>query len=165
MTIDEKRDELRQKIEIAESRQKAREATMSERATEAAGTARDFAKNHPVATVLGGIAAGLLIGSMFKGGRRIGAQAGRRAGGFASSAGRIGMSFARDAMLTAGAAAVAGKDTLEDLGDGAGSAARNLKRGAAYKLGSTSDTARALTRKASRSASRAVRDVRGRIGK
>lgn len=161
MTSDEKREELKQKIEESQARLKARE--LADKAKEAAGTATEFVKRHPVAAVGGAIAVGLVIGAMTKPGRRIA----RKAAGRSS----IWATLARDAVITYGikmideaaSAARSGQDKLEDFSDAAGNVARSAKREATYIATKAGDTAASATKAASRKTRRAVRGFRDRI--
>ena len=68
---DAKRTQLKKKIEAGEARNKARaEPTLIDRTGEKAIEAKDkftaFAKEHPIATVAGGLALGILISGLFK---------------------------------------------------------------------------------------------------
>lgn len=158
MTTDEKREELRERIAAGEQRNEERKE-LAEYAREARDSAVGFAKEHPVATVAGGLALGLLIGALTPKGRKLS----RRAGGFAMTLAELGAVYATEMLDKAGDAAVAGKDRLEDLGDSMGAAARTAKRDLAYHAGSATDSALALGKRASRSSSRTMRALKGRL--
>lgn len=160
MTSDEKRDELRARIEAAEARNEER--TIGDYAREATEKATDFVKEHPFATLAGVAALGLAIGAMTRPGRRVGRQAGRRASAFATYATELGMAYAMGLLDSAGDAARTGKDALEDLGDSVGDSARSLKREAAHRAGDTSDAAKRLTREIGKKAGRSMRNLRSR---
>ena len=117
MTENEKRDRLRERIDAAEARNAAR--TVADQAREAAATATDFVKRHPLATVAGVAVAGLAIGAMTRPGRRAGKKASKRAGAFASYAAEIGLAYATGLLDKAGDAARTGQDKLSELGGAA----------------------------------------------
>ena len=126
-------------------------------------SATDFAKKHPLAVVGGAIGVGLLIGAMTRPGRRLG----RRTGTMAAMAGDTVLGYAMglmDRAETAGAAALrSSSDAIEDLGDSVGSTARRLRRDAAYRADTTSDALASSRRRASRKASRRLRNMKSRL--
>lgn len=157
MTSDEKRAELREKIEAGEQRQEER--ALADRAREAADTATDFVKAHPLATIGGAIAIGLAIGAMTKPGRRVARRGGVLATLFADAAIAYGM----HAIDRAGDLAREGQDRLEDLGDSVAAGARSARRDTAYLAGKAADRTSSAARTASRKAGRTVRNLRSRI--
>ncbi|MBX7457272.1 hypothetical protein K3152_03345 [Qipengyuania sp. 1NDH17] len=151
LTDQEKREQLRARIEAGEKRHEER--SVLDQAKDVADSAVEFAKKHPIATIAGAITIGLAIGAMTKRGRDLG----RRGGSWAS--------YAADAALAYGLSMVeSATDKVEDLGDAAGTQARRLKRDAGYRLDSMSDTLRSSGRRANRKSSRAYRDLRARLG-
>lgn len=154
---DEKREELREKIEAAEARNEAR--SLGDQAREASEKAAEFVKEHPFATIAGVALVGLAIGAMTRPGRRLG----RRGTALAAMAAEFGMSYAREALELAEDTARTGKDKLEDLGDSIGASARNLRRDATYYAESSTDKARNFGRSAGRKAGRAMRDARRKV--
>ena len=150
LTDQEKRDQLRARIEAGERRNEER--TIMDQAKDVADSAIDFAKKHPVATVAGAVAVGLAIGAMTRRGRDLG----RRGGSLAS--------YAADAAIAYGLSMIEGAgDKFEDLSDAAGTQARRVKRDAGYRLDSMGDSLRSSSRKAGRKSSRAYRDLRARL--
>lgn len=150
LTDQEKRDQLRARIEAGERRNEER--SFVDQARDVADSAVDFAKRHPIATVAGAIAIGLAIGAMTRRGRALG----RRGGSLAA--------YAADAALAYGLSMVEGAgDKFEDLGDAAGTQARRLKRDAGYRLDSMGDSLRSSGRRANRKTARAYRDLRARL--
>jgi hypothetical protein len=125
------RDENRRQSSLAER--------VEDRALEAKDKFVEFAKEHPVGTVAGGLVIGVLIASMFKGPRRAAAKGGARAAGLAAIAQDAGRGGARK---------------LDGLGDTWGDTARDLRHGAADRLGDARDVAQSATRHAGRSLSR-----------
>ncbi len=150
LTDQEKRDQLRARIEAGEKRQEER--SFLDQAKDAADSAVDFAKRHPVATVAGAIAVGLAVGAMTRRGRELG----RRGGSLAS--------YATDAAIAYGLSMIEGAgDKFEDFGDAAETQARRLKRDAGYRLDSMGDSIRSSGRRASRKSKRGYRDLRARL--
>ena len=153
----QKRDQLRARIEAGERRNEER--TLADQARDAADTAVEFTKKHPYAVIGGAIAVGLAIGAMTRPGRRLGKRGGVLAG------------LAMDAALAYGArmldnatnAAQLAGAKFEDLSDTAATTARGLRRDAAYKIDVAGDALRATTRKASRSGSRTARAIKTRL--
>ncbi|WFL76982.1 hypothetical protein P7228_13430 [Altererythrobacter arenosus] len=157
MTSDAKREQLREKIEAGERRNEER--SLADAAREAADSATNFVKQHPLATLGGAVVVGLAIGAMTKPGRRLTKRGGVLAGLIADAAIAYGISM----IDKAGDVARDGQDRLEDLGDVLSDKARSARRDANYLAGSASDRTRSLARGASRKASRAVRDLKGRV--
>ena len=150
LTDQEKRDQLRARIEAGERRNEER--SFVDQAKDVADSAVDFAKRHPIATVAGAITVGLAIGAMTRRGRALG----RRGGSLAA--------YAADAALAYGLSMLEGAgDKFEDFGDAAGTQARRLKRDAGYRLDSMGDNLRSSGRRANRKTSRAYRDLRARL--
>lgn len=150
LTDEEKRQQLRARIEAGERRNEER--SLADQARDVADSAIEFAKKHPVATVAGAVVVGLAIGAMTRRGRELG----RRGGSLAS--------YAADAAIAYGLSMIEGAgDRFEDLSDAAGTQARRIKRDAGYRLDSMGDTVRSSSRRASRKSSRAYRDLRARL--
>lgn len=101
---DQKRDELRQKIEASERR--IAERSFTDQAREAADKALDYTKANPLKVLGGAVVAGLVIGLMTNPGRRV---AGRAAAGAAGAFGGA----AHAVSDAAGSAA----DTARDVGE------------------------------------------------
>lgn len=177
-----KRDALRAKIEASERR--IADRTVSDQTKDAMGTAKDYAKEHPLVVVGGAVALGLIIGMLTRPGRRIAHRAAIGTAGLAGTAAaetrEAGRASKRKAIrlsdIVSDALAVysaklmdgavdgvrAGQDALEDLGDGAARTARSLRRDADYLAGSTADNARHMSRRTKRRASRTARNIKGR---
>ena len=150
LTDQEKRDQLRARIEAGERRNDQR--SFADQAKDVADSAVEFAKKHPVATVAGAVVIGLGIGAMTRRGRELG----RRGGSMAS--------YAADAAIAYGLSLIEGAgDKIEDFGDAAGTQARRMKRDAGYRLDVMGDNLRASGRKANRKTKRNYRDLRARL--
>jgi hypothetical protein len=135
-----KRSKIRRKVAAAKGRNEARaEApSLTDRAGEKGIEAKDkfaaFAKQHPIATVAGGLALGILVSGLFRGSptRKAGRKLGSKAAGLAALATELAVAYAHSAMEAAGEAREAGAEKLgswsEDAADylaSAGAAARD----------------------------------------
>src|SRR3990170_7286762 len=135
---DAKRKTLKQKVEAGQARNKAKTestTTVFDRAGEAAIEAKDrftaFAKEHPIATVAGGVAIGVLIAGLFKGPRRAAMRGGSKAAGLAAIGAELALAYAQQAMEAASDAGKAAAPKIERFGD----AARSTGRDAAHRAG------------------------------
>ena len=159
---DPKRQEIKNRIAAAEARNEERSDesfldAAGEKAIEAKDKFTEFAKEHPIVTVAGGIGLGIIIAGMFPSARRQARETGAKAAGLATIASEIALAYAAQAMDTAGDIGRAGANRLDDLGDSVGDTARSLKRTAGYRLGNAADSARIAKRDASKSVSRLFR--------
>ncbi len=161
---DAKRQEIKDRIATAQARNESRgEATLTELVSEKAIEARDgftsFAKEHPVITVAGGVALGVLVSSMFRNSptRRAGRAAGAKAAGLAALASEMAMAFAQQAMEASADVRQAGADRIEDMGDALGDTARGLKRTANFRAAGAGDTARSTARNVGKTIARSLR--------
>jgi len=162
MADNQKREELKNRIEAGQQRHANR--TVGDYAREARDTATAFVKDHPVATVVGGLAIGVIIASMVPGpGRRMRKQATRRGSALAAMAAEIGLAYGASLIDGLGTAARAGGDRLEDLGDVIGDSAHDLRRKASLQGSAASEGARRLTREVGKKTGRKVRDLRARM--
>lgn len=155
---DAKRTELKKKVADGQARNDGRSTTtIVDRAGEAAIDAKDkfvaFAKEHPLATVAGGVALGVLIAGMFKAPRRAAARGGAKAAGLAAIGAELALAYAQQAMEAASDAGRAGARHLDGLGD----TARSVGRDAAHRASDAGETAMAATREAGKKLSKAVR--------
>lgn len=162
MADEAKREELKNRIEAGQQRHANR--TVGDYAREARDTATAFVKEHPVATVVGGLAIGVIVASMVPGpGRRMRKKATRRGSALAAMAAEIGMAYGASLIDSLGAAARASGDRIEDFGDAIGDGARDLRRQASFQGGAAGEGARRLTRDVGKKAGRKVRDLRARM--
>lgn len=162
MVDEAKREELKNRIEAGEQRHASR--TVGDYAREARETATSFVKDHPVATVVGGLAIGVIIASMVPGpGRRMRKKATRRGSALAAMAAEVGMAYGASLIDSLGNAARASGDRLEDLGDAIGDSARDLRRQASFQSSAAGEGARRLTREVGKKTGRKVRDLRTRM--
>ena len=99
-----KRTQLKQKVAAAQKRNEDRgRTTIVDRAGERAIEAKDkftaFAREHPIATVAGGLAAGILISALFKRSptRKIGNRAAKAASGLAATGAEFALGYALQA--------------------------------------------------------------------
>ena len=157
-----KREELKRRV--AQGEKRIEERSLADTAREAAETATEFVKKHPLATVAGVGVVALAIGAMTRPGRR----AAHRTGMMAALARDAALTFGMNAIDRAGtfgsAAARATSDRFEDFSDDIGSAARSARREALYRADVTGDSLRNTSRRASRKAGRTMRDLRSRFG-
>lgn len=181
LTPIDKRDALRARIEAAERRNADR--TLADQARAAADVAIDYTRANPLTVIGGALAAGVVIGLLTRPGRRIASRAyhnasdaisdattsvSRRARGitsgrnsrFSDLIGDTAMAYVMKLLDEAVDGARAAQDRAEALGDVAGTQARKLGHKAADAAGSTADSSRAFARKASSTATAAMRDLR-----
>ena len=161
---DAKRAQLKNKIAAGEARHRDMgRTTIVDRAGDAAIEAKDkfvaFAKEHPVATVAGGLAVGILISGLFKRSptRRLGSKAGKAAASVAALGAEFALAYAQQALDAANTAGREGAHKLGELRDTVGSTARTTGRAAADRAGELTDTARSLTRDAGQRLNKALR--------
>ena len=134
-----KRNEIEKKVAAARSRNQSRAEApgLSERAGERAIETKDklatFAREHPIATVVGGVAIGVLVSGLFRGSptRRAGKDLGKKAVGLAAIGAELALAYAQQAMEAAGEAREAGADALgnwsEDAADYMASARETVR--------------------------------------
>ena len=156
-----KRKTIKKKVAAAEKRNAARsERTFLDRAGEGAIEAKDkftaFAKEHPVATLAGGLAIGVLIAGMFKGPRQAAIKGGTRAAGLAAIGAELAMAYAAKALDAAKEAGSEGADWLGETGKTLGSKAREFSSEASDYAGTARDNAM-------RSGRSAAKAIRGRL--
>lgn len=156
-----KRAELKNKVDAAQKRNKAREErSFSDYARDAGSGATSFVKEHPITTLAGAAALGILIASIVPGpGRRLRKQATKRGAVLASALADLAITYGSQAFEGAGNAARAGQDKLGDLGEALSDGARSLRRGA----GNAADEAGSVTSEVGRRAARTLRDLRSRM--
>ena len=137
---DEKRKQLKDKVAAAQARNEDRgRTTIVDRAGERAVEAKDkfvaFAKEHPIATVAGGVAMGVLISGLFKRSptRKAANKAASKAAGLAALGAEFALAYAQQAMTAANEAGRAGAHKLEEIGESVGDAARSTGRAAANR--------------------------------
>ena len=150
-----KRKTIKKKVAAAEKRNAARsERTFLDRAGEGAIEAKDkftaFAKEHPVATLAGGLAIGVLIAGLFKGPRQAAIKGGTRAAGLAAIGAELAMAYA------AKEAGSEGADWLGETSKTLGSKAREFSSEASDYAGTARDSAM-------RSGRSAAKAIRGRL--
>jgi hypothetical protein len=157
---DTKRKQIKNKVTAAEARNETRsEQTLMDRAGEKAVEAKDkftaFAKEHPVTTVAGGLAIGVLISTMFRGSptRKAGKKLGTKAAALAAIGAELAMAYAQQAWEAAEEAGRTGATKLDHLGDTIGKGAHDVGEDAAGYAAS----ARARARKAGKSMTNALR--------
>ncbi len=158
-----RRKTLKEKVEAGQARNKAKTentTTIFDRAGEAAIEAKDrftaFAKEHPIATVAGGLAIGILVSGLFKRSptRKVAGKATRRASKLATIGAELALAYAQQAMEAANEAGKASARRLDGLGDAALSAGKD----AAHRANDAREAALAMTSKAGRRLGKAIRN-------
>ena len=157
----QKRTELKDKVDAAQKRNRARkEKSFGDYARDAGSGATSFVKEHPITTLAGAAALGILIASIAPGpGRRLRKQATKRGAVLAGVLADLAVTYGSQALDGAGKAARSGQDKLGDLGEVLGDSARSLRRSA----GDAADDAGSLSRDAGKRALRTFRDLRSRM--
>ena len=162
---DAKRQTLKDKVAAGQARNRdLGRTTIVDRAGEAAIEAKDkfvaFAKEHPIATVAGGVAVGILVSGLFKRSptRKLGSKAAKRAGTIAALGAEFALAYAQHAMTAANEAGREGAHTLGELGESVGSGARSTSRAALDRAGDLTEAARVVTRDAGKRLGKALRD-------
>jgi len=160
-----KRQQLKTKVAAGQARHRDMgRTTIVDRAGEAAIEAKDrfveFAKEHPIATVAGGVALGVLVSGLFKRSptRKLGNAAAKRAGTIAALGAEFALAYAQQAMAIANEAGREGAHKLGELGETVGSTARSTGRAAAGRAGDLTEAARIVTRDAGKRLSKALRN-------
>jgi len=157
---DAKRTQIKKKVAAGQARNRSKTentTTVFDRAGEAAIEAKDkftaFAKEHPIATVAGGLAIGVLIASMFKAPRRAAIKGGSKAAGLAAIGAELALAYAQQAMEAASEAGRAAAPKIEKFGD----TARRAGSDAAQRAGDAGEAALSVTREAGKRLSKAIR--------
>jgi ElaB/YqjD/DUF883 family membrane-anchored ribosome-binding protein len=162
MTEDQKREELREKIEAGERRNQER--SLGDYARDAADEATSFVKRHPIATVAGAVAVGAVVAAMVPGpGRRLRKKAAKQGSHLATMLTELGVAYGGSLLEGLADAGRSGQDRLEDLGETLGDTARGLRKQAGHLSSDAGDAARAFTRDAGKKAGRTLRDLRSRM--
>jgi len=144
-----------------QQRNRARkEKSFGDYARDAGSGATSFVKEHPITTLAGAAALGILIASVVPGpGRRLRKQATKRGAVLAGVLADLAMTYGSQALEGAGKAARSGQDKLGDLGEVLGDSARSLRKSG----GDAADDAASLSREAGKRALRTFRDLRSRM--
>lgn len=158
-----KRNALKAKVAAGEARHKDMgRTTIVDRAGERAIEAKDkfvaFAKEHPVATVAGGIAVGVLISSLFK--RSPTRKAGSKAAGLAAVGAQLAWGYAQQAIAAAQEAGRHSAERLDELGDSIGKSARTTGKDAADRAGQFAENAKSIAHDTGSRLAQALRDRR-----
>lgn len=161
---EDKRQQIKERITAAQARHDAADeesfaGVLADKAGEAKDRFTAFAKEHPVATVAGGLALGVLVSALFRNSptRRAGVYAGTKAAGLAALASEAAIAFAAQAMQGARDAGRAGADLAEDVGDKAHDAARKVRRETVYRASAANDAARSTAREIGKTIARSIR--------
>jgi ElaB/YqjD/DUF883 family membrane-anchored ribosome-binding protein len=166
MPTNQKRAELKSKVDAAQKRNQDRQEqrTIGDYAREARDDATSFVKEHPITTLAGGIALGVLVAALVPGpGRRLRKQATRRGAVLAGVLADLAVNYGSQALDGAGKAARSGQSRLGDLGETLSEALSDGARSLRREAGEASDSAGSLTRSAGKRASKTLRDLRSRM--
>lgn len=159
---DAKRTELKSKVEAAQKRNEKRGAdrSLGDYARDAGTGATSFVKEHPITTVVGGLALGVLIASFVPGpGKRLRNKASARSAVLAGALADLAVTYGSQLLEGAEKAASTGRERLGDLGGALGDAARTTGR----EAGSAAETAGDTARDFGKAAVRTLRDLRSRM--
>lgn len=161
---DAKRQQLKDKVAAGHARHRDMgRTTIVDRAGEKALEAKDkfigFAKAHPVATVAGGLALGILASALFKRSptRKLGNAAAKRAGSLAALGAEFAFAYAQQAMAAANEAGREGAHKLGELSETVSETARSSGSAALHRAGDLTDAARSTTRGAGARLGKALR--------
>jgi len=161
---DARRQQLKGRIESGQARNNDMgRTTIVDRAGEKAIEAKDrfveFAKEHPIATVAGGLAVGILVSGLIKRSptRKLGSAAAKRAGAIAALGAEFALAYAQQAMAAANETGRDGAHRLGELGESVSSTARSTGRAAADRAGELTDAARIVTRDVGKRLGKALR--------
>lgn len=160
-TNSNKRTELKGKVAAGQKRNKER--SMGDYARDAADGATSFVKQHPIATVVGGLALGAIVASFLPGGRKVRKQASAKSAVIATALADLALTYGTQFLDSAGKATKAGQDRLGDLGETLGDSARSIGRSASETAGNARDGASSLGSELGKVATRTIRDLRSRI--
>ena len=160
-----KRTELKNKVDAAQKRNQAREErSLGDYARGAGHSATSFVKEHPITTLAGGVAIGVLIAAIVPGpGRRLRKQATKRGAVLAGVLADLAVTYGSQALDGAGKAARSGQSRLGNLGDTLSDALADGARSLRREAGEASDTAGSATREAGKRATRTLRNLRSRM--
>lgn len=158
---DTKRAELKGKVAAAQKRNSSRskEQSFGDYARDAGSSATSFVKEHPITTVVGGLALGVLVASFLPGGRKVRKQASAKSAALAAALADLALTYGTQLLDSTEKAASAGRDRLSDLGGAIGDVARTTGR----EAGSAAETAGDTARDFGKAAVRTLRDLRSRM--
>lgn len=128
-----KRTDLKNKIAAAEKRNADR--SFEDYARDARDGATSFVKEHPIATLAGGLALGAIVASLLPGpGRRMRKKVGARGALIAGALADLALTYGTQFLDGAGKAAKAGQERASDLGDSLSESARSASRSAGRSI-------------------------------
>lgn len=157
ITDEERREALRRKIAAAEERNAQR--SLSDTARDAADTALDYVREHPLRSIVMVAAGALVIGAFTRRGRHLG----QRSGQLAALATDAALAYGMRVIDSATDAAESGQNKLAELGGAVGSKARKLKHQAANDATEAGNKLRSAAKKTGKSAQRSIKDLRSRL--
>ena len=153
-----KRSTIRQKVNAAQSRNQARAEPSAagrtdERPADLKKRLTSFAKEHPVAIVVGGLAVGVLVSGLFRGSptRKAGRAIGKKTAGLAAIAAELAVSYAKQALEATEDARRVAADKLSEIGETVSDGARHLSEDASEYAAGAADALRSASKSASQS--------------
>lgn len=153
-----KRTDIAKRVSAAEKRNADR--GLADFASDARDSATAFVKEHPIKTVVGGLAIGALIAAIVPGpGRRLRRKASARSAMIAGVVADLAATYGKEFLDGAGKAARSGQDKLGDLGGAISAGASSARKEAGAAGEHAADTARSLGKAAVRS----LRELRARM--
>lgn len=158
---EDKRQEIKDRIAAGEARNSERvgngagqtvgldgvsHAEVGHPRDESEGGVLGFVKEHPLTTIAGGIAMGMLIAGMFPSARNAARRTGAKASALSVAGSHALLGALQQVFDTAELAGRTGSERLEDMGDVLGDSARGARRGARYWSDRSGDDARIAAR-------------------
>ncbi len=158
---EEKRQEIKERIAAGEARNFERTGNSTGVTVGADGVSRadlatdyddrdegfiGFIKEHPLTTIAGGLAVGILIAGLFPSARSAARDTGAKASALGVAGTHALLGAFQQVLDGAERAGQAGSEGLEDIGDTLGDRARSAKREARYWSGRSTDDARIAAR-------------------
>jgi len=158
---DPKRQEIKDRIAASQARQTSRAGTSAGYSSTKESDFVAFARDHPVLTVAGGLAVGILIAGLFPSARKAARKSGKRAGVLGAAGTQAAVSFLQHLADTGEDAGRAGTRKLSDLGDTLSDTARSAGREAHILADRSTDSARVASREAGKALSRSFHRLFG----
>ncbi len=166
---DPKRQEIKDRI-AAQARAGAAKRGDATRGNAFGGKAADredendlvaFAREHPLLTVAGGLAVGVLVAGLFPSARSAARKGGVRAGALGAAGTKVAVSLFGQLLDSADDARRAGGEKLTVLGDALGDTARSARRETRYLAERSGDNTRMAARDTTRALARSLHRLFG----
>jgi ElaB/YqjD/DUF883 family membrane-anchored ribosome-binding protein len=120
-----------------------------------------FAREHPLLTVAGGLAVGVLVAGLFPSARSAARKGGARAGALGAAGTQVAVGLFGQLLDSADDARRAGGEKLTVLGDTLGDTARSARRETRYLAERSSDNTRIAARDTTRALARSLHRLFG----